>query len=39
MDRADSDLRAFLALLVRLESHPEPAIRQQAAWYLLRRVH
>lgn len=39
MERADSDPSAFQALLVRLESHPDPCIRQQAAWYLLRRVH
>jgi HEAT repeat protein len=39
MERADSDPRAFQALLARLESHPDPGIRQQAAWYLLRRVH
>ncbi len=39
MDRADTDPRAFQALLVRLESHPDPRIRQQAAWYLFRHVH
>jgi HEAT repeat protein len=37
--RADIDSRAFQALLIRLESHPDPRIRQQAAWYLLRHVH
>jgi hypothetical protein len=35
MERADSDPRAFQALLTRLESHPNPDIRKTAAWYLL----
>jgi hypothetical protein len=39
MDRADSDPLAFRALLTRLESDPDPAIRQGAAWFLLHRVH
>jgi hypothetical protein len=39
MEQADSDPRAFQALLARLENHPDSGIRQQAAWLLLRRVH
>jgi HEAT repeats len=39
IERADSDPRAFQALLTRLESDPDPEIRQGAAWFLLRRVH
>src|SRR5262249_13289031 len=38
MTRADSDPRAFQALLARLETEPHPGIRQGAAWWLLRRA-
>jgi HEAT repeat protein len=38
MKRADSDPRAFQALLARLETEPHPGIRQQAAWWLLHRA-
>ena len=36
--RADSDPRAFQAVLTRLETDPHPAIRHAAAWWLLKRV-
>jgi hypothetical protein len=36
--RADSDPRAFQAVLTRLETDPHPAIRHAAAWWLLQRV-
>jgi hypothetical protein len=39
MVRAGTDSRAFQALLTRLETDPDPSIRQGAAWYLLRRAH
>lgn len=38
MKRADSDPRAFQALLARLETEPHPGIRQSAAWWLLYRA-
>ena len=38
MAQAGSDPRAFQAVLIRLETDPHPAIRQAAAWFLLRRV-
>jgi hypothetical protein len=38
MALADSDLRAFEALLVCLETDPNPGIRQSAAWWLLYRA-
>jgi HEAT repeat protein len=38
MERADSDPRAFQGLLARLETDPDPAIRQGAAWWLLDRA-
>jgi hypothetical protein len=34
--RADSDPRAFQAVLTRLETDPHPAIRHAAAWWLLK---
>lgn len=37
-ERADTDPRAFQALLARLESDPYPEIRQEAAWWLLHRA-
>src|SRR5215470_1591273 len=37
--RADNDPRAFEALLARLETDPDPGIRQGAAWWLLRRTN
>jgi len=36
--RADSDPRAFQAVLARLETHRDPGIRQGAAWWLLGRA-
>lgn len=36
--QADSDPRAFQAVLTRLETDPHPAIRHAAAWWLLNRV-
>ena len=33
------DFRAFQALLARLETDPDPSIRQGAAWHLLRTAH
>jgi hypothetical protein len=38
MEQADSDPRAFQALLARLETDPDPAIRKTAAWWLLDRA-
>lgn len=38
MDRAVSDPRLFQALLTRLETDPDPAIRQDVAWYLTPRA-
>ena len=38
MDQADSDPRAFQALLAQLETDPHPGIRQSAAWWLLYRA-
>ena len=39
MERADSDPRGFQDLLAFLETDPDPAIRQGAAWWLLRRAN
>jgi len=39
MRRADGDTGAFQALLVRLETDPDPGNRQAAAWWLLRRAN
>ena len=39
MIRAGTDSRAFQALLARLETDPDPSIRQGAAWHLLRTAH
>jgi hypothetical protein len=36
--RADSDPRAFQAVLSRLETDPHPGIRHAAAWWLLKRA-
>jgi hypothetical protein len=36
--RADSDPRAFQAVLTLLETDPHPGIRHAAAWFLLQRV-
>jgi hypothetical protein len=38
MTQADSDPRAFLAVLTRLETDPHPGVRHAAAWWLLQRV-
>jgi hypothetical protein len=37
--QADSDPRAFQALLTRLETEPDPGTRGRIAWFLLRRTH
>jgi hypothetical protein len=39
MIRAGTDPRAFQVLLARLETDPNPSIRQGVAWYLLRTAH
>jgi len=36
MAQADRDLRAFQAVLTRLETDPHPGIRHAAAWFLLK---
>jgi hypothetical protein len=38
VEHADTDPRAFQALLARLETDPDPERRQSAAWWLLRRA-
>lgn len=39
MQQAAGDSRAFQALLGRLENGPDPDMRREVAWYLLRRAH
>jgi HEAT repeat protein len=36
--QADSDPRAFQAVLTLLETDPNPGVRHAAAWFLLQRV-